>query len=152
MIDKGLDKEVERVRKLAKVLDSQFEIPGLGFKVGFDPIIGLVPVVGDLVANILGAYPIRVALAHNLPRPIILQMIINLLVDYLLGSIPLLGDIFDIVFKANQRNLRLLIAGLDAPKTQQRHSIFFILLVGFILLLIITAPLILLVVLINSLG
>lgn len=152
MSEKSKHREIELVQKLAKVMDSQFEIPGTGIKVGLDPIIGLIPGLGDFVTNVLGAYPIRVAIRHELPTPIIWQMVFNLGVDYILGTIPILGDVFDIFFKANQRNLQLLMRGMDSPATQKRHSLILVVAVSLFLMLILISPLVLVVILIIQLS
>jgi hypothetical protein len=101
-----LEADIERVRRLATVLDAQFEIAGYRF--GWDAIIGLVPVVGDLATAVVGAYPIVIARKHGLGKFVQTRMAMNLLVDWAVGEIPLAGDLFDAAFKANLKNLALL--------------------------------------------
>lgn len=101
-----LGTDLERVRKMAKLLDAQFEIAGI--KVGWDAIIGLVPVAGDVATALIGVYPLHVARKHKLGRTVQARMAANLLIDWAVGAIPVVGDLFDIGFKANLKNLKLL--------------------------------------------
>src|SRR5207253_1491074 len=101
-----LQADIERVRKLAIALDSQFQIAG--FKFGWDAIVGLVPVAGDLAMTLIGVYPIIIARKHNLGGWVQARMAGNLLLDWLIGEVPLIGDFFDAAFKANLKNLAIL--------------------------------------------
>ena len=101
-----LNADLERVRTLANLMDSQFEIAG--FKLGWDAIIGLVPVVGDAVSAAIAIYPIHVAHKHKLGKTVQLRMVGNVAIDWVVGLIPLIGDIFDVGFKANLKNAKLL--------------------------------------------
>ena len=92
---------------LADLLDSRWRIPGTPWRFGVDAIAGLVPGAGDVVAGIAGLYIISAAARAGVPRHVIVRMVGNIAVDTLVGSVPILGGIFDIVFKSNQRNLRL---------------------------------------------
>jgi hypothetical protein len=109
-----LEADLERVRQVAKLLDSQFEIAG--FKFGWDAIIGLVPVVGDIAMGLVGTYPLYVARKHNLSKFVRARMVSNLLVDWALGSIPLVGDVFDVGFKAHLKNAALLEKAAEKAK------------------------------------
>jgi hypothetical protein len=99
---------LDRIRQLADLMDSRFAIPGIGYRVGLDSVLGLVPGVGDAISTAVSAYIIREA--HHLGAPFSLKIRMgwNVLVDTLVGTVPLVGDLFDIGFKANRRNLRLL--------------------------------------------
>lgn len=101
-----LARDIQRVRRLAKLLDSQFEL--FGRKFGWDPIVGLVPVVGDIATALVGLYPIVIARKHGLGKTVQTRMAINLLIDFAVGEIPVLGDLFDAGFKANLKNAELL--------------------------------------------
>lgn len=95
----NLDPEVERVRKLARVLDSSF----------VDPLIGFVlPGVGDLLGSVLGLYAVAIAIRRRMSPVIVARMLMNLALDAALGIVPLVGDVADLAFKANQRNVALL--------------------------------------------
>lgn len=92
---------------LADLLDSRWRIPGTSWRFGVDAIAGLVPGAGDLVAGLAGLYIISAATRAGVPRHVIARMIGNIAIDTVVGSVPVLGGIFDIFFKSNQRNLRL---------------------------------------------
>lgn len=92
--------------KLTSLLDTRF---GIGsFRFGFDAILGLIPGVGDSATMILGLYILWIAHQHRVPTKVVGLMLINLVIDTVLGAVPLLGDLFDIAWKANVRNLDLL--------------------------------------------
>ncbi|MEM0984120.1 MAG: DUF4112 domain-containing protein [Planctomycetota bacterium] len=99
---------IARARRLASVLDTQFTIPGTPIRFGLDPILGLLPVAGDTITAIMGLYPIFEARRLGVRWPVILKMLLNLGLDWLVGLIPLVDLIFDVAFKANVRNLKLL--------------------------------------------
>jgi len=101
-----LQADLKRARQLAELLDSQFSLAG--FKFGLDPIIGLVPAVGDFVTTLAGLYPIWVAQRHGVGKLVRGRMLANLAIDFLVGSVPVLGDLFDAGFKANLKNVELL--------------------------------------------
>jgi len=105
-----------RIALLAKLMDSAFVIPGLNRRVGFDAVLGLVPGVGDAISAALASYIIWEARQLGLPRWKIARMIGNVAVDTALGSIPLAGDVFDVFFRANERNLRIIHDHLGTPK------------------------------------
>ena len=98
---------VARITALTKLLDSAFPIPGTNRRVGLDAVIGLIPGVGDAVSTLLASYIIWEARQLGLPRWKIARMIGNVAVDTAIGAIPVAGDAFDLFFKANQRNLRI---------------------------------------------
>ena len=104
-VEDELEADLAKVRRVATLLDAKFEI--LGRKVGWDAIVGLVPVVGDIAMAVVGAYPIYVARKHNLGKTVQARMAANLLVDWAVGEIPVLGDLFDVAFKANLKNADL---------------------------------------------
>ena len=101
------ESELVRLESLATLLDSWFVIPGTGIRVGLDPIVGLVPGVGDAVMFIASLYIVDRLSRLGLSSWTKLRMLGNVVVDLLIGSIPVLGDIFDVGFKANIRNLAL---------------------------------------------
>lgn len=105
-----------RVTLVAKLMDSAFVIPGLNRRVGFDALLGLVPGVGDALSAALASYIIWEARQLGLPRWKIARMVANVAVDTAVGAIPLAGDVFDVFFKANERNLRIIHDHLGTPK------------------------------------
>lgn len=97
------------VRELVRYLDTAFVIPGTRIRVGLDPIVGLLfPVVGDWLGAFTSMVLLRAALERRVPPVIVLRMVLNVTVDTVLGMIPIAGDVFDVAFRANQRNLELL--------------------------------------------
>ncbi|SCY01880.1 DUF4112 domain-containing protein [Microvirga guangxiensis] len=105
-----------RITLLAKLMDSAFLIPGLNRRIGLDAVIGLVPGIGDAVSAALASYIIWEARQLGLPRWKIARMVGNVAFDTAIGAIPLAGDVFDVFFKANERNLRIIHEHLGTPK------------------------------------
>lgn len=116
----------ERLGRLAWLLDSSIPIPGTGFSIGLDALIGLFPVVGDLVGVFLSSYILKEAAALGVARSILARMAFNVALEGLVGMIPFAGDVFDAAYKANQRNVRLLNDYLDRPARAVRSSRLFV--------------------------
>ena len=89
-------------------MDDLFRVPVLGWRVGLDPLIGLIPGFGDTASSLVSFYILVNAVRYRVPKITLLRMGLNLVIDYLVGSIPLVGDFFDAWWKSNQRNLDLL--------------------------------------------
>lgn len=102
-----------RIEALETVLERAITIPGLGRKVGLDAVIGLVPGVGDVATGLMSAYLIWEARNLGLSRWTLLRMAGNTAFDTAIGSIPIAGDVFDLLFRSNSRNLRLVKRHLD---------------------------------------
>jgi hypothetical protein len=98
--------DVERVRKLARWMDTKFSIAGVRF--GMDGVIGLIPIVGDTATALVSLYPLAVARRHGLGRWVQAKIFGNIALDWLVGLVPVVGDLFDVGFKANVRNLRVI--------------------------------------------
>jgi hypothetical protein len=122
-----------RLRRLSHLLDNAIPIPGSGYRIGIDPILGLIPGGGDTVAGALGAYIVFEAARMGLPRSVIWQMVGNIIIDSLVGVIPMLGDLFDVGWKANVKNIELLEKHLLTLRDRQKSDKLFLL--GLILLL-----------------
>lgn len=124
------------LRRVGWLLDNSIPIPGTRFRLGIDQIIGLVPGIGDLVGGVLSLYIIVEAWRLGVPRGLLARMGWNVAIDTLVGEIPLLGDLFDIGFKANIRNLALLDGFAERPAEVRRSSRRFValLVVGLVLL------------------
>ena len=102
------DHDHEDIKQLARLLDNQFRIPGTGVSFGVDAIIGLVPVVGDLAGGAISLYLIGKAIRHGAPAGVVIRMVANAGIDLAAGSIPLVGDLFDVAWQANRMNVNLL--------------------------------------------
>jgi hypothetical protein len=103
---------LKRTRTMGTLLDDAIPIPGVGYRVGIDPILGLLPVSGDLAGAVLSAYIIAEAALVGVPPKTLGRMALNVAADTLVGSIPVAGDLFDAVWKANERNVALFEAHL----------------------------------------
>jgi hypothetical protein len=106
LIKADLQTDLRRARTLAKLLDTQFKVGGVRF--GLEAVLGLVPVAGDTVGALAGLYPIWIANRHKLGKGVQAKMAANLAIEWTGGLIPGLGDFFDVAFKANIRNVKLL--------------------------------------------
>jgi Domain of unknown function (DUF4112) len=93
---------------LARLMDGAFVLPGTNIRVGMDVIIGLVPVAGDVISGIISSYMIWEARQLGAPKWLIARMMANTLLDTTVGAIPILGDAFDVMFRANMKNMALL--------------------------------------------
>ncbi|MGJ7456527.1 DUF4112 domain-containing protein [Halomonas sp. MA07-2] len=101
-----------RVHRLARLMDSFIRLPG-GYRIGIDGLIGLLPVAGDIAAAGVSFYIISQTARAGVPASVRRRMVLNVILDTLVGSFPLFGDLFDFAFKANLRNARLMDAYLD---------------------------------------
>lgn len=109
-----------RIETVAYWLDERFRIPGTGMRVGLDGLAGLIPGVGDAAATLVSLYIVAEAYRARVPGRVIARMLGNVGIDFAVGSIPLVGDVFDFAFKANRRNLRILLDHLDDVETPAR--------------------------------
>ncbi|MBL0933596.1 MAG: DUF4112 domain-containing protein [Rhizobiaceae bacterium] len=106
-------RELDEVRRLAKLLDTRWKIPGIGVRFGIDPVLGLIPGAGDLVAGAISTYVIVKAHRLGAPKSMLFKMAGNVAVDTVVGAVPILGSVFDLFYKASTRNLRLLQTHLE---------------------------------------
>jgi hypothetical protein len=102
------DNQFDRLRAIRRLLDDQFRLPGTSIRFGWDPLIGLVPWVGDLVTAAMACVIIVHAHRRGVPRIVQLRMLLNIAIDLLTGMVPVLGDFADFAWKANARNMALL--------------------------------------------
>ena len=96
------------LRHLSRLLDSAFEVPGTGYRIGLDPIIGLLPGLGDLVSPVFAVFVLWQSRELGLPRVVQLRMLFNVAIDAIIGAVPVVGDAFDFAWKANDMNMALL--------------------------------------------
>lgn len=115
---------LRRMRGLARLMDTALRIPGTRFSFGADSIMGLVPVVGDFAGAAISLYIVNEARRLGVPNDKLLKMLANIGFDAAAGSIPLVGDLFDVYFKSNRRNLDLVLEhfGLDHSDLDRRRS------------------------------
>lgn len=99
-------------------MDTAIRIPGIGLRIGLDPIIGLVPGLGDLISTAFSAYIIYLAARFSLPKKAIGWMIFNIGLEAFVGAVPLIGDLFDALYKSNIRNLKLLEEHLKSTESE----------------------------------
>lgn len=128
--DRARSPKLEKTRRdldaLAHLLDETFVIPGIRWRVGLEAIIGLVPVVGDLVSAGLGSVLIFRALQFRLPGIVVARMAFNTLLDLAFGAIPFIGDLFDFAFRSNRRNIDLFQRYAEDPRRSTgREWLFF---------------------------
>lgn len=110
------------LQRKAYLLDNCFRVPFTRYRVGWDFILGLIPVVGDLVTAILSITILLGARKYNLPLRLKLKMLMNIGIDFLVGSIPLVGDFFDATWKANSKNVTLLLDFIDASEGTKQNQ------------------------------
>jgi len=127
-----------RLAKLAHILDSAIPLPG-GYRIGFDGIIGLVPGIGDLTGAALSSYIIAESHRLGAPPVVLLRMLWNMIVESVVGVIPVAGDLFDFAWKANRRNVALLERHLEEPHQVRRQSTWLLVLILGVLALLTVA-------------
>jgi hypothetical protein len=111
--DADVEASVARLEALSQLMDSLFEVPGTRVRIGLDALLGLVPILGDLLSQVISSYIIWEARQLGVSRFTMARMIGNSMIDTVIGMIPFAGDAFDVVFRANLKNLALLKAHLE---------------------------------------
>ncbi len=114
--------QASNLRALARLMDSAVAIPGTNIRVGLDSVIGLIPGVGDFAGAAMSGYIVLAAARLGVPTPVLVRMVANVAVDGVVGSIPLLGDLFDVGWRANLRNTDLIERHLENPVATKRAS------------------------------
>ena len=141
VLDTDPASRARNVRALARFLDNSISIPGTEWRFGFDAVVGLVPVVGDLIGGSLSAYILLEAARAEVPILTLARMLANVGIDTIVGAVPALGDLFDAAWKANMKNVALLERHLavSAPPTGGRRSVIGSAVLAMIALVIIVA-------------
>lgn len=140
--DDVLPPDLLALQRFATLMDEAVAIPGTKRRVGLDAALGLIPGVGDVVAGVLSAWIVIGALRHRVPLPKVLRMLFNILLDIIIGAIPIAGDFFDFLFEENMMNLALLMRYRDAsrpPRTIAQIGGAAVLVVGVILFVAVAA-------------
>jgi hypothetical protein len=125
--DRGFDfvrprsrrERIARLDALANLLDTALIIPGINMRFGLDALIGLVPGIGDAITTAMSLFIVYEARALGAPRHLILRMIGNVALDGMIGAVPLVGDAFDVMWRTNRRNVRLLQNWLDRDERRR---------------------------------
>lgn len=126
-----------RLQTVATWLDAKFVVPGLGWRFGLDPLLGLIPGLGDALPALLSVWFVLEGARLGLPKSTLLRMTLNIAIDWLVGSLPVLGDVFDAAWKSNVRNLQLLQqhqGGIDPVAVRQDRAFVVAVLVGLAVL------------------
>ena len=110
---------LQRLRRLSRVLDAQWSIPGTRYRVGLDGLVGLIPGVGDAAGALLSTYILYEAMRLGAPRMVLLRMVANIGLETVVGLLPVVGDLFDVAWKANTKNVALLQAALAARRADR---------------------------------
>lgn len=140
----------ENLEHLVALLDDIFRIPMTGIRFGLDPVIGLIPGVGDWITGAISFLMLVAGWRRGLPRVALARMVVNIGIDSLVGTVPVVGDVFDVGWKSNRKNFTLLQAYREPKRRSQtwRDWAFLLLLVGTVGLLLV-APFVLLILMIH---
>lgn len=126
---------IRRLRWLSRMLDNAIAIPGTKYRIGLDPILGLLPAGGDIATAFLSGYMVWEAAQLGLPQEKLGEMVTNIVLDSLAGTVPVLGDLFDVTWKANAKNMQLIEAHLQLPSSSRKVNQGFVILILIGLLL-----------------
>lgn len=145
------DDPLNRARAVARILDSAVGIPGTKIRVGLDPVLGLVPGLGDVAGAALSGYVVLLGARLGAPRAVVLRMLGNVALDTIVSAVPILGDAFDVGWKSNTRNVALLERFLTKPGATRASSRSLVAAIAIILALLAIAGLALSVVVVLAL-
>ena len=155
IIPDGYAPRLKRLRQLSGLLDNIITIPGTKVGIGLDPIIGLIPIGGDFLGLIFSFYIIIEAAQLGLSKATLGRMVMNVIIDCLFGAIPMLGDLFDFAWKANNYNIILLEEALKSPlenkKADTSFIVVFSIILFFLAIVLISIPVILIIILLQIL-
>ncbi|MCB2410920.1 DUF4112 domain-containing protein [Hymenobacter lucidus] len=130
------DERLRWVERVARLMDSQFRLPGTSFRFGLDPVLGLLPVVGDLSTFAVSGALLMTMMRHGASGAVVVRMMLNILLDTIVGAIPVLGNIFDFAYKSNERNVALLRRHYaEGRHTGSGRGLLTVVLIGFLIFL-----------------
>jgi len=129
---------IRRLRRFSYLLDDVIRIPGTPFRFGIDPLLDVLPIGGDFLGTALSVYIVVEASRLGVPRATLVQMVSNILLDTVIGTVPVLGTVVDATWKANRKNLKLLEEQLNIPQSGKRADwLFLTLLLGGLILAVV---------------
>ena len=133
-----IEERITRLKRLSERLDETFTIPGTDHKIGIESIIGVIPLVGDLIGGIISTYIMYSGIKIGASPRIIAQMAANIAIDFAIGSIPIIGDLFDFVWKANKKNVKLIeeVSVLNEETNKINYLIVATLIVGLVAIIL----------------
>ncbi|HEY9645154.1 MAG TPA: DUF4112 domain-containing protein [Chroococcidiopsis sp.] len=131
----GRTARLERLRKLSRLLDEAIAIPGTDYRVGLDPLIGLVPGGGDTIGLILSSIIVIESARLGASKSALTVMVFNIVLETVVGTLPVVGDVFDVAWKSNVRNMRLLEKHVQTPQVSQRQNLWFV--IGLLVALVV---------------
>lgn len=129
---------LDRLRKLSHLLDNAIAIPGTNYRVGLDPLLGMLPIAGDYLGSAFSAYIVLESALMGLPRQSLLRMVLNIIFETVAGSVPIVGDIFDVTWKANARNMAMLETHIASPQASEKADWWFLAMLFGGLMLVVT--------------
>jgi len=144
--DEPLPQLAPELELLARWMDGVFRVPGVGWRFGLDAILGLLPGIGDTATSVASLYILTAAHRYGVTRATLLRMALNIVLDTTVGALPLVGDIFDVYWKSNQRNVALLNRHMLATQSEQgklqRSDRWFVVLLIMLLALLMIASIV----------
>jgi hypothetical protein len=151
-LEARLEGRLMKLREWARLLDTAFRVPGTRIRFGWDPILGLIPGVGDLVGPFYSVLILVTAVSLGIPRIVVIRMLLTVIVDVAVGAIPVVGDLFDVVWKSSQWNLALLERHAQSPHAPTTGDWWFVVTILACLAFAAAVPVVALVVLLRWLG
>jgi hypothetical protein len=134
----GQPNPLQSARRFARLLDDLVRVPGTRIGIGLDPLLNLIPIAGDAVGTAMSAYLLVTAVRMGVPKRVLARMLLNIAIDALVGAIPVLGQAFDFVWKANSMNMTLLerYATMPTSTTKSSGTMVVVVLMLFVLIVI----------------
>jgi hypothetical protein len=130
------DERLRWVARVARLMDSQFRLPGTSFRFGLDPVLGLLPIVGDLSTFAVSGALLLTMMRHGASGAVVVRMVLNILLDTVVGAIPVLGNLFDFAYKSNERNVELLRRHYaEGQHAGSGRGLLTVVLIGFLIFL-----------------
>ena len=129
------EEKLSRLKRLSEKLDDSITIPGTERKIGIDPIIGLIPGGGDLIGGAISIYIMHSGIKMGVSRKTLGQMFFNITLEFVIGCIPILGDLFDAIWKSNQRNVKLIE---NSMMSDEKNTIFGYFLIGILITILVS--------------